>query len=164
MKTVTLAPGKWNQIILALAGAAHQAKDELVAKELHSLIGNILDGQEDTSAPGPVQRAYTMHNGYNIAVDLTECVTRDTLYTNYHTILTYLALFHPDYLRSIDYKDPKTTQRDGYWLMHHYSGNTGVAPAPKFFEKFHITELKTYPVHALRDCFSRTSMKVLTSR
>jgi hypothetical protein len=162
MKTVTLAPGKWNQIILALAGAAHQTKDELVAKELHSLIGNIIDGQEDAPTPGPVQRGFVNRFGYNVPADLADCITLDPTGGKY-TILAYLTLYHPDYLRSINYKDPQETVRDGLWLFHNANGVTGLAPAPDFFKQFHIHELKTYSYADLRRCFTRASRKGLTS-
>jgi hypothetical protein len=149
MKTVTLSEGKWNDIILILAKGAQSAPDQKQATYIHNLMIAILEGNGEEKEASEV-----IVQGYPNDKDHVGCIPPDgTLEKGFNTVLSYLAIYRPDYLRMIDFKNPTTTARDGYWLKHNYTGVTFDVPAPEFFHRFHIETIKSYPNYILDQRF-----------
>ena len=150
MKTVTLSEGKWNDIILVLAKGAQRAPDQKQATYIHNLMIAILEGQKDVKEEATSSSFEEIQREEHI-----DCIPpQGTLKPGFNTVLSYLAKYRSDYLDNIDFKNPNTTARDGYWLKHNYTGETFDVPAPSFFSRFHIDTIKSYPNYILDQRFN----------
>lgn len=80
-----------------------------------------------------------------------DCVSRNVP-EGYDTVLGYLARCHPEVLDLMDYTQPDTTARDGFWLAHRFK-RCEYVPAPPVLRTKGIMRVRCWPIELLEQRF-----------